>query len=78
MYNCIYVISPPPHGIIVLQFTGGVLLLFQGYQNCPEKPGYLAGEPSPRTERHRELNPGPPDPQTNAPQTELTHPLTSG
>ena len=45
-----------------------------GYWYCAGNqptPGSAAGEPSPRTGNHGELNPGPPDPQADVLPTEL-------
>ena len=59
----------------VFPCTGGLLLLLKATGAAREptpRPFTTAGEPIPRTGRHRELNPGPLDLQTNALQTELT------
>ena len=68
-------ISPPPHGIMIFSFMGGLMLLIKATGAAREPtphPFTTVGEPIPRTGRHRELNPGPLDLQTNALPTELT------
>ena len=59
----------------VFPFVGGFLLLLKATSAAWEptpRPFTTVGEPIPRTGRHRELNPGPPDLQTSALPTELT------
>ena len=62
MFVPIYGITPSAH----LEATGTYCA------GAHSTPGLPAADPSPRTGRHRELNPGPSNPQADALLTELT------
>ena len=66
--------SPPPHGVMFSHLREGLCSskATSAAREPTPRPCTTVGEPIPRTGRHWELNPGPPDLQTSALPTELT------